>query len=366
MEAIRSGDTIILKGTWISRLGKQGGILPRRQDLPDDAKWGAEELCASLNQGQLIHEWAGRVPLVALSYCWENSEHPDPRGEQMARVAKVIDVCTQGLGRDKAVSAHVCDEIGMFWDYASLYQGEDRSQEEIDSFKRGLLNVNLWYGHQLTTVWMLTRVPDGVKPYTERGWPCFERRLSEQITPFHFALDLGRCPDDYQGPYWDLKNICNSAREPPVPPLEFDQDLKQKTFTNGSDAGFVMNLYKKSFEEVMSSATRLVYEYLLWGPEQYMALAKVLPACFSLKTLVLNCNSPGNLGAEVIAAVLQCTPITRLEVRDNKFDAKGVGMLMVAANQLQRKCELWVSSNNVGSTDREVLMELFPNCQVVW
>ena len=55
----------------------------------------------------------------------------------------------------------------------------------------------------------------------------------------------------------------------------------------------------------------------------------------------------GNQGAEAIAAVLQCTAIVRLEVTDNKFDAWGVGALMIAAEQLQRKCVLCVGSNHV-------------------
>jgi len=361
------GDTAILKGTWISRFSKQGGIMPRRQDLPDDAVWSPEELCAWLNEGELIYNWFGRVPLVALSYCWETSEHPDPRGEQLARVAKVIDVCTQGrLGSDRKNAEIVCDDMGVFWDYASLYQGDDRSEAERASFERGLCNVNLWYGHQLTTVWMLTRVPNGVKPYTERGWPYFERCLSEQITPFHYALDLGRCPEDYKGQYWDLKKFCNSARQPPVSPRIFNEALEQKQFTNGSDREIVKEKYTTSFHEIMSSATRLVYENLNWGADQYKALAKILPYCVNLQTLVLNFNPSGNQGAEAIAAVLQCTPIVRLEVMDNKFDAWGVGALMKAEEQLQRKCVLCVRSNPIFYDHMSALMEFFPNCHVEW
>ena len=46
-KAISSGDTAILKGAWISKFSKQGGIMPRSQNLPDDAVWSPEELCKS-------------------------------------------------------------------------------------------------------------------------------------------------------------------------------------------------------------------------------------------------------------------------------------------------------------------------------
>jgi len=365
-EAIRSGDTVLLKGTWISRHSKRGGILPRRQDLPDEAKWPAEELCARLGETQSIWDWEGRVPLVALSYCWENSSHPDPRGEQLARVAAVINICIEGLSGKKQYPWYVCDDIGMFWDYASLYQGEDRSQEEKESFQRGLQNVNLWYGHQLTTVWMLTRVPDGVKPYTQRGWPCFERCLSEQITPRSFALDLGRQPNNFNDRYWELVDKCGAGRQPPVRPVDFDEVCDRSTFTNGSDRDFVKKKYEKSYREIMGSAKELFYDFSRWGPGQYEALAKVLPSCYSLETLHLNGNSAGNAGAEAIAAVLHCTTITRLEMCGNDLDARGVGVLMIAADALPWKCTLFVGSNPVQSDDRDVLNELFPNCLVVW
>merc|ERR1712136_266467 len=186
-----------------------------------------------------------------------------------ARVAAVINICIEGLSGKKQYPWYVCDDIGMFWDYASLYQGEDRSQEEKESFQRGLLNVNLWYGHQLTTVWMLTRVPDGVKPYTQRGWPCFERCLSEQITPRPFALDLGRQPFNFNERYWELVHQCGAGRRPPVRPVDFDKVCDRLTFTNGCDRDFVKKKYEKSYREIMGSAKELFYEFLRWGPRQH-------------------------------------------------------------------------------------------------
>lgn len=190
--------------------------------------------------------------------------------------------------------------------------------------------------------------------------------MSEQITPRSLALDLGRQPDNFNDRYWELVHQCGAGRQPPVRPVDFDEACDRLTFTNGSDRDFVKKRYEKSYREIMGSARELFYDFLRWGPGQYEALAKVLPTCYSLETLHLNGNCAGNAGAEAIAAVLHCTTITRLEMCGNNLDARGVGVLMIAADALPRKCTLFVGSNPLQSDDRDVLNELFPNCLVVW
>ena len=83
-----------------------------------------------------------------------------------------------------------------------------------------------------------------------------------------------------------MKNICNSARQPLVHPIAFDESLEQTTFTNGDDRDTVKKLYKMFFHEIMSSVTRLVYEYLNCCADHYKAFVKILPACVNLQTLV--------------------------------------------------------------------------------
>ena len=43
----------------------------------------------------------------------------------------------------------------------------------------------------------MTRVPEGVKGYNERGWPAFERAISSMLTPSWQLLDLGRLTDEH-------------------------------------------------------------------------------------------------------------------------------------------------------------------------
>ena len=74
--------------------------------------------------------------------------HPDPDGVQLGELAFF-------LGK-------LCDElkpfgkkVAVFQDYGSLYQVE-RSEAETKLFKKGLQNVNIWYGHQSVQVWVAT------------------------------------------------------------------------------------------------------------------------------------------------------------------------------------------------------------------
>lgn len=334
-EAIRGKDTVLLKGSWLIQLSEDEGIIPKRQDLPPGAAWEPEELIGKLAEADHIQEWEHKVPIVALSYCWVEPSHPDPKGEQFKSVAKVLDVCLNGLGWDNDASRRVCVDMAVFWDYGSLYQN-DRSEEELASFMHGLKSVNLWYSHQMTTVWMLTRVPKGVKPYVERGWPCFERQVATMTKPFHFSLDLGLLPEDYGGrQYYDLKNTCNCKRPPPVHPSVFRESLASKSFTNGSDRGFVMDKYNHTFNEVMGSASTLVFAQLAWGPEEYASVAACLPWCGNLETLNLCHNNGGNEGMKIIAEALASTRIKNLWFHDNKLDARGVDMLVTAAEKME-------------------------------
>eukprot|EP00966_Prymnesium_polylepis_P317988 7345520-Prymnesium_polylepis.1 len=61
--------------------------------------------------------------------------------------------------------------------------------------------MDLWYAHQGTTVYMLTKLPEGSKRkvgYEESGWTTYERCSAEQIkkvsldfVQWNLVLDLG-------------------------------------------------------------------------------------------------------------------------------------------------------------------------------
>ena len=101
--------------------------------------------------------------------------------------------------------------------------------------------MDLWYAHQGTTVYKLTKLPEGCTTrkvgYNDSGWTTYEGRSAEQIKKFDLVdvrwklvLDLGA-------------EDAAAARRWPVGPDDFEGIIKTKTFTNGADTGVVSKLY---------------------------------------------------------------------------------------------------------------------------
>ena len=60
-----------------------------------------------------------------------------------------------------------------------------RTPAEKESFRRALHEtMDLWYAHQGTTIYMLTKLPEGSERkngYDDSGWTSYERCSAEQI-----------------------------------------------------------------------------------------------------------------------------------------------------------------------------------------
>merc|ERR1712232_430210 len=91
-------------------------------------------------------------------------------------------------------------DAGLFWDFASLPQGIDRTEDQIQLFKIGLGAINLLYGAAAdkSIVIKLTKMPledptNGLNltPYEDRGWRIFENALSTITKDQTACLDLG-------------------------------------------------------------------------------------------------------------------------------------------------------------------------------
>ena len=147
-----------------------------------------------------VHAHSCRAHLPRLSP-WLERTHPDPRGEQLRKIAFVLEAfatqareygtgCRCGVfwdcmrrqdrtvARDTALSAR---EASVWMADASLPQKrrdgvDDRSGEEKQRFKDALKGINAWYGHPKTHVLLVsTPLPTGapysnVQPYAGRGW----------------------------------------------------------------------------------------------------------------------------------------------------------------------------------------------------
>ena len=246
-EALATLHVRLVKMSWLITHSKAGGVLARRQELPEEAFISVEELKRMFGQGNRD----GVLPIIAISFCWDTPAHADPQGKQLATVAAM-------LAREKAKYSEMgFVDMGVFWDCkslgldpssalwparpclwcmiclldsprccahpersincacrsagASLYQKDpalwtpacmkaecdrthteaadvaryeaSRTDQQKESFGYALEEtMDLWYAHQGTTVYMLTKLPEGSERsigYSDSGW---ERRLDSNHT----------------------------------------------------------------------------------------------------------------------------------------------------------------------------------------
>lgn len=295
-EALESGDTVLVKGSWLAQRAVSSSLLPRRQELQTQAPeaiWNTGELMSRMSQGAVI--------IVAVSYCWLTREHPDPKGRQLS---------TLGFALNQLLASTPLEDAAIFLDWCSLYQ-QPRSETEEISFIRALQYVHLWYAHQGTRVWALSQVPADVElqaAYEERGWPCFERALGSMVTKSSFLLDLGlldsmdpgEVPTDWQG----ISAACRPQRGPPLVPEVFSTRAHELYFTRGAvDRDFVVRKYTDAFHEVLGVAEELLFNDIGWGDQEVRQLATLLPRCSRLRKVTLHGNRAGPLSAAVLAAI---------------------------------------------------------------
>ncbi len=191
------GDITLLDVRWLLRLGRQegdaarfGGILPAWQCLPPEAFAREAHMRA-------FDRFANMIGCLALSYPWWSKSHPDPDGKQVAALVPAFEALVQLCDMNGGEEA----TFGVLWDFASFPQRgytaqpgrytehsagderfrelkpgffDDRTDDELSRFRRGLKNLNKVYVHpRVTTLRVDTPIPDSVLnplPYEKRGW----------------------------------------------------------------------------------------------------------------------------------------------------------------------------------------------------
>ena len=312
---LASGAIALLDASWLVAHAAAGGVLRRRQELPDAAFVSAAALKASCTEASFL-------PVIALSYPWLTPSHPDPRGDHLQLVSTVLSALLTGSS---------CRVWGVFWDYGSLFQhGElkPRTTEEDELFKAGLGALGTIYSHPWTWVFRLTRLPSALDivanttVYGERGW-CFTESSWAQLSKSRFnSLDLGKFSHT-QSQWHQIREECTAGggRRPPLSPTKFNELLATKRFTNGKeDMPLVKDLYDAAFVAHMGSAEELHYDSLQWGDEEAALLSEAIGtgALRSLRNLYLENNSIGDVGAAKLAAVIHLLPSScTVSVRGN-------------------------------------------------
>tara|TARA_B110000046_G_C12935229_1_gene373283 strand:- start:161 stop:793 length:633 start_codon:yes stop_codon:yes gene_type:complete len=165
-----------------------------------------------------------------------------------------------------------------------------RSKEEKEAFGYALNEtMDLWYAHQGTTVYMLTKLPkDSTRTvgYLESGWTTYERCSAEQIKKVYLydakwklVLDLGVAEGDDP----------SKQRNWPVGPDDFDELIASKTFTNGADKGAVKELFRKMSIGQLGGIKMLDFTGIAPPTvSQAKALGRCLNLCKNLELLDLN------------------------------------------------------------------------------
>ena len=227
-------------------------------------------------------------------------------------------------------------DLAIFLDYMSLpqkgekgdplkpEQGEDRSAKDKEIFDRGLKNVNLWYAHQQTVVWLIKWTPPTMEyAYMSRGWPFFESQVAALIKDSRKLFDFGQCKLDRIKDWNDAYGQCQIMRRPPMTPDHFAEAIKSKHFTNGNtDSEFVVKKYRETFLHVIGHAKALRFIGMNWADDTAADVAYILSDCNALEHLLIGNNKITTKGAEnLIKAAHGCPTLRSINLEGNPIAA---------------------------------------------
>lgn len=346
--ALSTGSVRLARMSWIIQHWKAGGILNRRQELPEEAFVTVQELQHQYGNGNRD----GVLPIIAISFCWLTQSHPDPDGQQLALVASRLE-------HEKNNYAQACGafkgftEMGIFWDWLSLYQknpalydasmGSDggeryrnsRTAEESVSFATALqTTMDLWYAHQGTTVFLLTQLPPNsvrTLEHKDSGWTTYERCAAEQVKRFFLTnaqwklvVEVGQ----------DIRADAPRQRGWPIGPDDFDELITSKKFTNGADAADVKALFRKlSISQLSGLREFALHTMPAPSMEEGFHLGRCLNLCNNLEHLGLASVNMSDDVCKVMFETLSTNALSNLQklfLSGNQIGDEGCSALATA------------------------------------
>lgn len=293
-------------------------VLPRRQELEElepNAFYTAEEVKA-LPRGPRNAGFP--MAVLAVSHSWESAAHPDPEGRTLVLLANAITTAqTFQVSKGPYTWQTLPPRVAVFFDYCSLYQpprteGQTPMTEpQHEALRAALARMQVWYAHQLTTCFFVTGDPQQNSPrptpYHERGWPTFEYHVSaigKAITSSGWPqlVDVGIGVDTL------------FERGVPLTPAALEHLLESKRFTDGTDHGLVLSLYKKTVQCMIIGASRLIYSSCEWGPNEVGAFASAwFSLCDRLEHFSLATNPIGPKGVASFCENIGPSTLPRLK-----------------------------------------------------
>jgi len=322
--------TPLIDAQYLLGLHKESSIVPRGQAVPEAALIGPH------NAWRLT--WGADGPqksVLVLSYPWLDREHPDREGEQLAKIAPILEKAINGAIHGDHRVGHLHGEIiengkhntvGVLWDYMCLPQ-YPRTSDEDKVFKTRLRGMNDWYAHPKTKVLLVTTpLPTGAiysnkdRPYDSRGWCIVERRLSCLVKNAYSFYDLALGGD--------------KGRSPPLSPDVIARELREGVlsgkvgFTAASDVELVIEIYTRGFVKAFEThcafeGGRIWYQSLGWGKAEVPSLVEAIKyaenKCDATKmerklTLVLSRNKFDAEDEAALQEAVEGSTISRLSI----------------------------------------------------
>jgi hypothetical protein len=301
---------------------------------------------------------------------------PYPHGQQLATVAATLErempkYALAHPGKDRRGKPYFggFSEMGVFWDWLSIpqkdptlfdeletpdakhgaernaflddlkarrrfYGGEayekSRTEAETEIFRFALhKTMDLWYAHQGTTVYKLTRLPKGStrkSGYHQSGWTTYESCSSEQIKQsnlgfiaWNLVLDLGHPVGQEAKRGW------------PVGPDDFDVLISTRQFTNGADQQAVKDLYRKMSVAQLGGITELSFTGMnAPSVDEARSLGRCLNLCERLERLSLWDVGMSDVSFRALLSALNETALPELydlTLGGNQIGNAGMGAL---------------------------------------
>lgn len=366
-------DVGLVRAQYLWQLHREGGSLPRRQELDGVRFPLADREHDCLVRPDELRHWAEddspqRPQIFAISHCWESREHPDPCGYQL------------GLIHDytrKHDHAFDC-EMWVFYDYCSLCQYQ-RNQQQEQSFRRAMQQMHMLYAHNSTTtlrietltpepqlqrcrsegrqIWAFVAGqlqlvslkdlrfeddhPDVVPcfnpecpylhgyaiPYRQRGWCEAEAQWSAMRGRSHSSVRIDVDMEGRTGRSYQVKA--------PMPPELLRQRIFSSEglkFTWRSDLMQVVALQEEVFREKAKSCEELLQKGL--PDEEFMTLAVALRCFTKLRVLHLRKCQIRERGSDALAKGLQTLSAKNAKIICSDID--GLSFLVKALSQALR------------------------------
>lgn len=181
------GDVVLVDGPWLVNLHLNDGILPCRQELPEEGIVSPPDLQDDA------------VQVVVVSWPWLSAQHPDPHGFQLRRIAPVLDVYMRLENKRVAVFLDFCSCFQEFYaptgfkakpprDYPRDRKATTRNYLQANFFRQALVNMNIWYGSSKTMVLVQSALPPLLgKGDDDDGKPVEQLRCTMPIIELNLA-----------------------------------------------------------------------------------------------------------------------------------------------------------------------------------